>query len=186
MNKYLIAFVFIIGYAVIVNGYNLSEIIGYVEDYDGSNMYITCAGVSHGYEDAVITIENAPIYDLRTGFNVGNNAITIGSSARAVFSPTGAEPFQALGVWLNWDAHDAAVFAVEVSRNVQQNFDSTVFISYDGKYRVTITPETVIICPQRGRLSHLDIFPGQELFVWVDMITASSPAEVYPDKVVLY
>ena len=163
-----------------------SETIGYIEGFDGENIHIVGEAItSDAYEDVIVNINNAPVYDLLTGFRVGANTIREGMSARASYITGWNEPYDALAVWLNWDSNAAAVFSVAVSGNIHYGEDSCVFISNNGKYRVTISPETVIICPQYGRLTHMDILPGQEFFVWVDMITASNPAEVYPDKIVL-
>jgi len=163
-----------------------NEIIGYIENFDGENLRIFGEEITTGtHERVVIHISDAPIYDLLTGFRMNENAIREGISARAAYTAAQYEPYDALAIWLNWDDDNAAVFSVVVSGNISHSADSCIFISCNGKYRVTISPETDIICPRHGRLTHAQIRPEQEFFVWVDMITASNPAEVYPDKIVL-
>ena len=188
--KKLVFTIFIIctiGLTIVTRAITGSETIGFVEGFDGENIHIIGEAITKcAYEDVIVNItNNTHVYDLLTGFRVGANAIYEGMSARASYIVGRSEPFDALAVWLNWDSNNAAVFSVAVSGNIQYSEDSCVFISNNGKYRVTISPETAIICPQYGLLSHMDILPGQEFFVWVDMITASNPAEVYPDKIVL-
>ena len=166
--------------------YRIGETIGYAADFDGKILHIIGEAITpDGREDVLINIANAPIYNLQTGFQVGASAIYEGMSVRSAYSVSQSEPFDALAIWLNWNLDDAAVFSVVTSGNIQYGDNSCVFLSEDGKYRITIAENTAIICPRRGRLSFRDISPGQEFFVWVDMITASSPAEVFPDKIVL-
>jgi len=179
---------FIVNLTVITHGgmYNGNETIGYVQEFDGGQLHIIGEAITGGgYDDVLINISNAPIYDLITGYQVGPHTIHEGISIRAAYIASNAEPFDALAIWLNWDNKDAAVFSATVSENIQHIDGACVFLSFDGKYRVTLSQDTVIICPQRGQLTPMDIRPGHEFFVWVDMFTASSPAKVFPDKVVL-
>ena len=165
--------------------YKIGETIGHAADFDGSILHLIGEAVTYdGREDVLINIANAPIYNLQTGFRVEANTIYPGMSIRSAYVISQSEPFEALAIWLNWDFNDAAVFSVVASGNIQYGDTACIFLSEDGKYRLTISENTVIICPRRGRLSFRDISPGQEFFIWVDMITASSPAEVFPDKMV--
>ena len=159
----------------------ISETIGSVVDFAGDGLHIVGEPLTAaGHSDIIVDISDARIYDLRTGFPVGADFIKKDMSVRVAYDTSKT----ALAVWLNCDDEDSAVFSVVVSDNIQYGHDSSVFLCTDGKYRVTLSPETIIVDPY-GELSPADILPGQEFFLWVDMITASSPSLVYPDKVVL-
>lgn len=163
----------------------IGETIGHVENFDGTVVHIIGdALTNHGSEDVLVNTSTAPIYDLLTGFRTDPQNIYEGMCIRAAYTLS-QEPHNAIAVWLNWDYDNSAVFSVTVSGNIQHNNDSTAFLSDDGKYRITVSNETTIICPNSGFITPMDISQGQEYFVWVDMITASSPAIVYPEKLVL-
>ncbi|MCL2286965.1 MAG: hypothetical protein FWC32_11475 [Firmicutes bacterium] len=158
------------------------ETVGIVVSLNGNQLHIIGESLTEfGHADVVVDITNARIYNLQTGFPVDISFIGSGMSARVAYN----ESETALAVWLNCDNENSAVFSVVVSDNIQYGGDYCVFLCTDGKYRVTLSGQTVIIDPHYGELSPIDILPGQELFLWVDMITASSPSLVYPDKVVL-
>lgn len=166
--------------------YTIGETIGYVQSVEGNKIHITGEAITaHGYENVIIDTGTAPIYDLETGLSFNLSDVYVGMAVRAAYISVNKEPFEALAIWLNWDNNNAAVFSAMVSENIQNVDDSCVFLSSDGRYRITLSSETIIICPTNGNLSPFDIVPGHEFFVWVDMITASSPAKVFPDKVVL-
>lgn len=161
----------------------ISETIGIVEDINHHQFHIIGEALTPcGGEDILIHIGDAPIYDLTTGLPAPFSHIHVGMSIRVAYE---THTNTALVAWLNCDEMDAAVFTVVVSDNIQYYQDSCVFLSADGKYRVTLSLDTVIIDPYYGEITPHDIEPGQEFFVWVDMITASAPSQVYPDKVVL-
>jgi len=167
----------------------IEETIGYIDAIDGELLYISGEAITaRGREEVFIDISAAPVYDLLTGGQVSIHNMQQGMSIRAAYetNPMAShlDPLAAVVLWLNWDSPHAAVFTAEVSGNVQHYPGHTVFLSKDGKYRITATDETYISCPHQGRLTPADIRAGQEFFVWVDMITASSPANVYPDKLV--
>jgi len=160
----------------------IGETIGVVVAIDGNTLFVTGEPITKsGLADIVLDITNTPIYDLLTGFPVGAGFIAEDMSIRVAYDITGT----ALAVWLNCDYEDSAVFSVVVSDNIQYGDSYCVFLCSDGKYRITLGPETVVIDPYYGEISPKNILPGQELFLWVEMITASSPSIVYPDKVVL-
>jgi len=160
----------------------INETIGEIAALTATHLHITGDPVTPaGHHDIAVVIGDAPIYDLRTGFPVCVSFMVEGMSARVAYD----NAKNAVAIWLNCDYEDSAVFTVVVSGNIRYEYDHCTFLSADGKYRVTLSPETVIIDPYYGELSHADILPGQEFFVWVDMITASHPSLVYPDKVVV-
>ena len=161
------------------------ETIGYVMSIHGDIVRVIGEPLdSDGFSDVVVSIGNAPVYDLRTGFRVLPQSIRENTDIRVAYRTGEAEPFPAIVAWLNWNDDDAAVFTVTVSENINTGED-TIFLCADEKYRVVLTPKTIINDPFHGLLSPQDIVPGTELFVWVDMITASAPALVYPEKVVV-
>jgi len=164
----------------------IDETIGIVEDFSHGNLHISGEAITYGgLDDLVLVLGDAAIFDLLTGLPVLADCIEIGMDVRVAYLLQPGVLPQAVVIWLSPAHPDAAVFTTIVSENIQYGPDYAVFLSTDGKYRITITGETFIYCPELGELSFTDIMPGQEFFVWVDMITASSPAQVYPDKVVL-
>jgi len=179
--------IFVINLTVTAHSITLEgETIGYVINRDGDYIHIVGDLLSEvGFEDVIIDVNGSFIYDLLTGFPISSQDIHIGTSIRAIYRISQEEPFDALTVWLNWDSPDSAVFSAEVSLNIQYGNNSCAFLSADGKYLVMLSEDTIVVCPFRGEISPLDITFGQELFIWVDMITASTPAIVYPDMVVL-
>jgi hypothetical protein len=171
---------------------NVGETIGYVVEFNGDIVHVVGEPLDEsGFSGAFVQLGNAPVYDLRTGFRVPAEAIQKDMDIRMAYRvPQGAnsgstEPFHAIVAWLNWNEDDAAVFTVEVSENSSYGIEGLVFLSADGKYRIVLTPETLIIDPHYGILSPSEISAGMEFFVWVDILTASTPALVYPEKVVV-
>ncbi|MCL1842887.1 MAG: hypothetical protein FWF79_03670 [Defluviitaleaceae bacterium] len=168
-------------------GDNVGETIGFAEDiFDDAVRVVGEPLTASGYSSAYVSIGNAPVYDLLTGLRVDASEIYRGTEIRVAYDTRrGVEPFPAIVVWLNWGYEDAAVFTVVVSDNIRGDGDSTVFLCADEKYRVSLDSDTIIFDPHLGFLSHDNIRPGMEFFVWVDMITASTPALVFPEKVVV-
>ena len=164
---------------------DIDETIGIIIGLDGDFLYISGDALTiEGYDEAILQLGDAPIYDLITGLSVSVSCIIPGMEARVAYYDTKDFP-QALTIWLHPNHENAAVFTATVSDNIQYGLGYTVFLSADGRYRITITDDTFIYGPLCGTLNPEDIEPGQDLFVWVDMITASSPALVYPEKIVL-
>jgi len=163
----------------------IDETIGIVcEFYNGRLSIAGEAITGGGLNDIVVVLGDAPIYDLLTGLPVCTDSIHVGMDVRAAYLLQPGHEAQAVVIWLTPAHPMAAVFTTIVSENIQYSPDFAVFLSADGKYRITLTADTSIYDPIHGLLTFWDIKPGQEFFVWVDMITASSPALVYPDKVV--
>jgi len=174
----LFCFMYIITISAIAG---IDETIGKVVSLDGDMLHIVGEPLSGGgLHDVVVPINSVPVYDLITGAPVSMTEIKPGMCARIAYSGKSA-----VAVWLNYSHEKAAVLSVIVSDNIQYMYGYTVFLSACGKYRITLAPETVVYCHAQGALFHTDIVPGQEYFVWVDMITASSPSIVFPEKVVL-
>jgi len=172
---------------VLVLGANVDEIIGYVMDIHDDIVHVVGEPFADdGLQGALVRIGEAPVYDLRTGLRVPAQSIRKDMDIRIAYNvQQTSDPFPAVVVWLNWDDDDAAVFTVEVSENITHGNEGFVFLSADGKYRVVLTPETTILDHNNKNLPVSEITSGMEFFVWVDMITASTPALVYPEKVVV-
>ena len=164
----------------------IDETIGIIEDFVSGQLHISGEALTvDGLDNVVIELGDAPIYDLLTGLPVSAWDIESGMEVRAAYFIQPDRMPQAVAIWLSPGHEDAAVFTTMVSENIQYGPDYCVFLSADGRYRVTLTTDTEILGPGYGLITTQDIVPGQEFFVWVDMITASSPALVFPDKVVL-
>ncbi|MCL2405128.1 MAG: hypothetical protein FWC92_06235 [Defluviitaleaceae bacterium] len=161
------------------------ETVGIIEDYDGDYLFIMGEALTYGgLDDLVIQVGDTPIYNLLTGLPVYAGSIKIGMEVRIAYHIQANSYPQAVAIWLYPGHEDAAVFSTIVSDNIYYGFDYTVFLSADGRYRINLTADTYIYFPCLGIAAPEDIVPGQELFVWVDTITASSPALVFPKKVV--
>ena len=164
----------------------IDETIGIIDDFILGYLHISGEALTiGGLDNAIIELGDAPIYDLLTGLPISVCDMESGMEVRVAYiRQPGAAP-QAVAIWLNPGHEDAAVFTTVVSENIQHGPGYCVFLSADGRYRITLTADTYILCSGYGLLTTKDIVPGLEFFVWVDMITASSPALVFPDKVVL-
>ena len=165
----------------------IEETIGYVIFAGGGEVFISGEVITGGgLPEVSLLLGDAPVYDLLTGLPLCESDIKPGMGIRAAyFMPCEDGLAPAVAVWMNWDYDEAAVFTVVVSENIRHGFDGAVFLSADGKYRVALTPETVILDYNHKKLIPADILPGMEFFVWVDMITASNPSLVYPEKIVV-
>ena len=179
---------------VTIAGLGVDETLGFISSFDGGRAMqgdiVLVVGeplTENGLSEVPVKIGNAPVYDLLTGFAIDPAVITADIGVRAAYgaNPLECGSFPAVTLWLNWDCDQAAAFTVVVSENISWTDEDAVFLSSDGKYRVAFTPDTVIIDPFHGDFHLSDVEPGMEFFLWVDMITASTPAWVYPDKAVL-
>lgn len=161
----------------------LFEAIGTVASFDGRlvNINVEDEITAEDTHAILIDIASAPIYNLLTGLPASADYIQPDMTIRVAFD----QNHQALVVWLNCGYLNSAIFSITVSENIQYYEDYCVFLTTCGKYRFTLAQDTIILHPYYGKLTPDNIAPGQEFFVWVDMITASHPSIVYPDKVVL-
>jgi len=166
-------------------GSEMHETAGTIKSYSGDFVRISGEALTHGgLDDVVLQIGDAPVYDLITGLPVPPTRMKPGMDVRAAYYTLADGPQQAMAIWLNPDHEDAAVFSITVSSSIYYGPDYVVFLSSDKRYRITLTTDSSIYVPGHGQVGPHDVVPGQEFFVWVDMITASSPALVFPDKVV--
>jgi hypothetical protein len=158
----------------------LHEIYGTIVFSEGGLVRISGESLTGDADEVDVYIHEAFIYDLITGYPAWPDHVYEGMAVRCSY-----EQNLAHGLWLNCGEDDAAAFKAVVSDNIHYNGMDCVFLTTDGKYRITLTADTVVIDPYRGVIKTGDIRPGMEMFVWVDMVTASYPAEAYPDRVVL-
>jgi hypothetical protein len=160
----------------------LQEVLGHVvSNQDG---YVQIVGESLTIPGMMGTFTlyagEASLYDLLNGYPAHVDALPEGATVRAVYTPD----YYAHTVWFNLGAEGSAAFKAMVSDNIYYGEEGCVFLTDDGKYRVTVSPETRVIDPYYGQMAAHDIRPGYEMFIWVDMVTASFPAQVFPEKVV--
>lgn len=165
------------------NGMYLQEIYGYVTDrqYDCIQIegeWLTQPGIAG---QVTLDTSMALVYDLLTGFPVHTDMIDEGMTVRASYGYGG----YADTIWLNCDDPRAAAFKATVSENIYYSRNESVFLTHDGKYRITLSPHTLVIDPYVGLIGADEIEPGQQMFIWAEMVTASCPAQVYPEKVVI-
>jgi hypothetical protein len=139
-----------------------------------------------GFTHVQVCVKDAPVYDLITGLSVPLSEVKAGLSARVAYIVDDKPlPYPAIVLWLNCNHDDAAVFTAMVSENIRYEEDYCVFLTTDGKYRIAFPNDMLIYDPVYGEMTPDDVAPGQEFFIWVDSITASCPALVFPDKAVL-
>ena len=164
----------------------IDETIGIIDVCDLGFIHVSGEALTPGgFDSAIIQLGDAPAFDLLTGLPIALDSLERGMEVRVAYYQQPGHLPQAVTLWLHPNHEDAAVFTTIVSENIQYGLDYCVFLSADGRYRITLTTDTLIFDPSHGSMAPADIVPGQEFFVWVDMITASSPSLVYPDKVVL-
>jgi len=172
------------GLTVLAAGDNVNETIGSVVSLEGDKIGVVGEAITDGgLTEVVVRVGGAPIFDLRTGLPITLQDIVPEMGVRAAYEKSEGVA-NAVAIWVNWDFDDAAVFTVLASENIHYGADGVVFLSADGKYRVVLNQETQILDYNHNPLTPADIAPGMEFFVWVDILTASCPALVYPDKVV--
>jgi hypothetical protein len=162
------------------SGMYYHEIQGIVVSNDDGFIYVEGESLTGGPGGVRAFTGEAAVYDLLTGFPARQGSIEEGMAVRMSYHED-----HAAAIWLNFSDENAAAFKTEVSENIRYTADGCVFLTGDGKYRIVLSPETLVIDPFAGIITPLDIHPGYGMFVWVDMVTASRPALVYPQKVVL-
>ena len=183
---FVLVLAFISPSTVVEAAEHIHEIMGVIIQKDGEQLHIVGESLTGHCGEVIVSIGNAPIYNLLTGRLEQAHAISGNISVRAAYIPRQeSHPHEAITVWLHALEDEAAVFSTVVSENIQYGVDHCVFLSTDGKYRITLNLDTLITDPNAGLLHPNEVYPGQEFFIWVDMITASNPALVYPYQVVL-
>ena len=141
------------------------------------------------WDEVLLCIEEAEIYDLRSGFAISPQDIYEGDCVRVVYALDGDDighiAARALMVYAHAGAQDAADLMIVVSDNIWYSEEGCVFVTLDGKYRVTLSEDTLLLDSYGYEISYDEITPGMEMFVWADFVTASVPGQVIPDKIVL-
>ena len=166
-----------------VSGYHTfpMETLGEAISLEDGYLHISGVGLTDDSLDEVLLyIEGAEIFDLRTGFAINADKIYKGDTVRVVYVD-----YVALEIYVHAGDPVAADFMVVVSDNIWYSDDTCVFVTIDGKYRITVTEETLLTDGLGYGISWEDIEPGMEMFVWAAFLTASFPGQIIPDKIVL-
>ena len=141
------------------------------------------------WDEVLLCIEKAEIYDLRSGFAINFNDIYEGDCVRVVYkfdeTDISYSAAHALIVYAHVGEQDSADLIIVVSDNIWYSDEGCVFVTLDGKYRVTLSEDTLLLDSNGYDVSYDDIAPGMEMFVWADFVTASFPGQVIPDKIVV-
>ncbi|MCL2400584.1 MAG: hypothetical protein FWC91_12675 [Defluviitaleaceae bacterium] len=175
--------------SVMAYGYFM-ETLGQAIPQDDGYLYVLGIGLTDdAWDEVLLYIYDAEIYDLRTGFSINSNEIYEGDYVRVVYEPDWTNvdyPMaQALVIYVHAGEPNTADFVVAVSDNIWYSSEGCVFVTMDGKYRFTITEDTLLLDRYGHEISFEDIVPGMEMFVWAAFVTASFPGQVIPDKIVL-
>ena len=163
-----------------------SEILGEAIPREDGLLLVSGIGLTDdAWDEVLLYIDDAEIYDLRTGFAIEPNDIYEGDCIRAVYEPGWDGVSSALIIYVNAGEQDAADFMVVVSDNIWYADEGCVFVTLDGKYRITLEEGTLLLDSYGFEMSWDEIVPGMEMFVWAAFVTASFPGQVVPDKIVL-
>ena len=158
------------------------ETIGEAIAVEDGYLLVSGIGLTDGAQDEVLLfIGGAEIYDLRTGFPMDPNNIRQGDSLRVAYDTEGS----ALEVYVHAGEVGSADFMVVVSGNIWYSDEGCVFVTIDGKYRIILDEDTLLLDSYGYEMSWDEIEPGMEMFVWAAFVTASFPGQVIPDKIVL-
>ena len=165
-----------------VMAYNyFQEILGEAVLQEDGILHVVGIDLPDGSQDEIfLYIDEAEIFNLRTGFAIGPYDIREGDTVRVIY-----ESDRALEVYVHAGEADAADFMVVVSDNIWYSDVGCAFVTIDGKYRITLSEETLLLDSRGYEISYDEIAPGLEMFVWAAFVTASFPGQVIPDKVVL-
>jgi len=170
---------------VLAGGYLLEAFGEAIPQEDG---YLLVAGLGPADDDwgeILLYIHDAEIYDLHTGLAIEPEDIYGGDSVRVVYEPALNNSGRAVMVYLHAGEIGAADFVVEVSDNIWYSNEGCVFVTSDGKYRIILDENTLLLDDYGYEMSFDEIVPGMEMFVWASFVTASFPGQVVPDKIVL-
>ena len=168
-------------------GYFL-ETIG--EAIPGGDGFLLVSGIGlteDSWDEVLLRVEGAEVFDLRTGFALSPQDITEGDTLRVVYEPIQSDyPMaRALTIYVHAGEADTADFMVVVSDNIWYSNEGCAFVTVDGKYRITLTDDSLLMDKNGYEMSYDEIVPGMEMFVWATFVTASFPGQVIPDKIVL-
>jgi len=185
----LLAALLLLSQSVMAYPYYLETYGEAVPRADGLLHVFGVALTDDAWDEVVLDMGHAEVYDLRTGFISTVWDIYEGDAVRAVYEPNysidGLPLARAVTVYLHAGEPDAADLRLTVSDNIRYTNEACAFVTPDGKYRVTLTDDTLLLDGYGYQLSFYDIEPGMEMFVWASSVTASFPGQLFPDKVVL-
>jgi len=161
--------------------HSYAETLGEAISLEGGYLHISGIRLTDdAWDEVFLYIGDAEIFDLRTGFVIGVDEIYEGDTVRVVYLED-----QALEIYVHAGDPVAADFMVAVSDNIWYSDEACIFVTIDGKYRITITEETLVMDGLGYEISWEEIEPGMEMFVWAAFLTASFPGQIIPDKIVL-
>jgi len=164
------------------------EILGEAIPRDDGFLLVSGIGLTEdAWDEVLLYIDEAEIYDLMTGFTIGPEDIYEGDCIRVVYESADADyPLaRALEIYVHAGEPRAADFMVVVSDNIWYSDEGCVFVTMDGKYRITLTDDTLLFDGHGYEIAYDEIATGMEMFVWAAFVTASFPGQVLPDKIVL-
>lgn len=173
-----------------VNAFDIyMETIGEAIPTEDGYLWVSGIGITNdAYDQVLLCIKEAQIFDLRTGFSISEQDIYEGDCVRVMYylSPvTDTDVAHAVEVYVHAGETGSADFIVVASDNIWYSNGNCSFMTTDGKYRIIIDEETDILDEYGYELSWEEIEPGMEMFVWAAIVTASFPGQVVPDKIVL-
>ena len=169
----------------------LLETLGEAIPREDGLLLVSGIGLSEeAWDEVLLYVDEAEIYDLRTGFSMNAQDIYEGDIVRVVYESEGdlnsGSPFaQALIVYAHAGEPDSADLMVVVSDNIWHSGEGCSFVTIDGKYRITLTDESLLLDEYGFEMSFEEITPGMEMFVWASFVTASFPGQLIPEKIVL-
>ena len=167
---------------------NFFETLGEAIPQEDGVLLVSGVGLTEdAWDEVFLYIEDAEIYDLRTGFAIDFLDIYEGDCVRVVYHQ-GLEGYPmalALEIYVHAGEPDSADFMVVVSDNIWYSDEGCSFVTVDGKYRITLMGGVLLYDEFGYKMSCEEISPGMEMFVWASLVTASFPGQVIPDKIVL-
>ena len=167
------------------------EILGEAIPREDGLLFVSGIGLTDdAWNEILLCIKDAEIYNLRTGFKIEAYDIFEGDIVRVVYEAdsqlnSGKSFAQAVIIYTHAGEPESADFMVVVSDNIWYSDEGCSFVTTDGKYRVTLTDESLLLDEYGFEISYEEIIPGMEMFVWASFVTASFPGQVIPDKIVL-
>jgi len=168
-----------------------SETLGEAIPQEDGFLLVSGIGLTEdAWDEILLYIDEAEVYDLQTGFAVGPADIYEGDTVRVAYKPldqiAGDFPIaEALEVFIHAGEPGSADFMVVVSDNIWYSDEGCVFVTLDGKYRIVLDEDTLLLDSYGYEMFFEEITAGMEMFVWANFVTASFPGQVIPDKVVL-
>ena len=142
------------------------------------------------WEDLMLYVDDALVYDLRDGLRTTIRAMSDAYPVipmLVVYVPTEhAEPFaHAVIIYCYPGAAESADFSVIASDNIRYGESQCIFVSADGRFRIVIDEDTEILNDSGTPINRTEIKPGDEMLVWADYIAASFPGQIHAGRIVV-